>query len=102
MRFDCSAIILLSSSIYYYTIYIKEIYETKIIFSKCFLLSKCFGRLYLRIVLPHSQLIISCSGLLPLCENMCFDKFPYDTSLSQTIQLTLTRCLAAAHVLHWV
>src|SRR5271155_1550476 len=99
IRLDCSAMILLSSSIYYYTIYIKENYKC---FVKCFLLCKCFTKLYLQTSSPQLHLIFSRIGLLLLCENICLDMLPYDTSLLHTTQLILTLCLAAAHALHCV
>src|SRR5271165_3055635 len=89
IRLDCKAIIFLSSSIYYYTIYIKENYADKI-FATCFLLSKCFAKLYLQTSIPQLQVIFSCIGFLLLCENMCLDMLPYAINLLHTTQLTLT------------
>src|SRR5271157_5648815 len=92
IRFDCSAMILLSSSIYYYTIYIKENYAGKI-FTTCFLQSKCFAKLYLQTSVPQLHVIFSCIGLSLLCENMCLDMLPYAINLLHTTQLILTLCL---------
>src|SRR5271165_5717526 len=86
---DCSAMILLSSSIYYYTIYIKENHRDNL-FSLCFLLSKCFAKLYLQTSIPQLRVIFSCIGFLLLCENMCLDMLPYAINLLHTTQLTLT------------